>query len=117
MLVPVLALAMQVSSIDKGGDLYTDCQAIIRHEDNPDGHQSDMDFARSVGCYSYIEGYTDALHEENPSPICLNGATLGTIVRVYLHYMDSHPKLRDVEKSIGVYWAIHDNYGCSASHR
>lgn len=34
--------------------------------------------------------------------LCLSGASIGTMIRVYVAYMESRPKDMDVEKSAGL---------------
>ena len=112
MLVPLLLPQMQIQAATTGKELYQSCQVVVRYLDNPQHAPSDPEFDQAVQCSSYIGGFTDALGV-GAKPICIGDATIGTLVRVYVLYMQSHPKLMDSYKSIGVYAALQDGYPCS----
>lgn len=46
------------------------------------------------------------------SSICLGDASEGTMIRVYVAYMDRNPKLMDELMILGVVSSLHDSYPC-----
>jgi hypothetical protein len=110
MLVPLLLLSMQLKPPVTGSDLYSACQAVVRFTDNQQP-SSESEFAKATECLSYVEGFTDGLGYA-VKPICIGDATMGTMVRVYVLYMQNHPKLMDAPKQIGVYAALQASYPC-----
>jgi hypothetical protein len=60
-----------------------------------------------------MEGFIAAMNLTQ-AKICVTGATKSTVVRVYLAYMDKHPKLFDVPKQIGLGLALRESYPCRA---
>lgn len=115
MLVPILLLSMQFPPSALGSDLYSVCQTVVRVADNPDHPTSESEFTKATQCLSYVEGFTDGL-ATSIKPICIGDATMGTMVRVYVQYMQAHPKLMDAPKGIGLNAALQSNYPCPASH-
>lgn len=113
MLVPMLMLAMQLPPSAAGSDLYSACQAVVRYTDNP-RTPSDSEFIKVMQCLSYVDGFTDGL-ATSIKPICIGDASTGTMVRVYVQYMQNHPKLMDAPKGIGLNAALQSNYPCPAT--
>ena len=63
-------------------------------------------------CYGFIGGVVQGLNTMQVS--CpSSAATLNTIVRVYLTYIESHPKALGLDRSAGVYGAMKEVYPCS----
>jgi len=108
MLAPLLALAMQLPSDQgMGSGLYADCKLFVSGMDNP-GSTTAHDFQAGT-CIGYISGYSDAANDEH---FCASTATMGTIVRVYLAYMDKNPKMFDLPRGYGLELALRDAYPC-----
>ncbi len=62
-------------------------------------------------CFGFIGGTVQGLNTMKVS--CPpRSATLNTMVRVYLAYMNKHPKSLDFDRSAGVYGAMKDAYPC-----
>ena len=111
MLVPILLFSMQLHPPVTGGDLYSACQAVVRFADDPQSSPSDSEFTKAMQCLSYVEGFTDGL-ATSIKPICIGDATIGTMVRLYVQYMQTHPKLMDAPTGIGINAALQSNYPC-----
>jgi hypothetical protein len=113
MLIPLLALAFvgttDVPELQRGSALYRQCQASVKAIDEPDSPM--YVFASAALCSGYIDGFADGL-EMGGHGVCLAGASLGTLARVYVAYMQKNPKMMDVEKSVGLLNALLDNYPC-----
>jgi Rap1a immunity proteins len=115
MIAPILALAIMQSAStvpaqDRGSNLYDQCRATIRVQNGTgDGGLDDL---HSNSCVAYIDGFTDGLLVAGDTLICVEGATLATIARVYIAYMEAHPKLMDSGKADGLLHALLENYRC-----
>lgn len=64
-------------------------------------------------CRGYFYGLT-AFMDKDTSHVCLNQANYLTVIRVYVLFMDKHPKLNDEESKSGAYLALLDAYPCPA---
>ena len=105
MLTPVLALAMmQQQDTHKGSFLVAQCRSVVRMQDKDAGANVTVDAEAASYCLGYFEGLT-AFMDPTASGVCLNQATPGTLVRVYVAYMDKHPKAFDESKSAGAYFS------------
>jgi hypothetical protein len=118
MLIPLLALAMvqtaePIPEIHRGSHLHQACLGSIRAQDNDSGKESAHDAYQSGVCISYINGFIDALDMANVHAICPGNASYGTIARVYVAYMQSHPKEMDEAQSVGLTNALLDGYPCT----
>jgi hypothetical protein len=110
MLAPLLALAMQLPSDQgSGSGLYADCKVYLSIADDLKGSTAN-DLQAGV-CIGYISGFTDSVNGDH---ICASDATMGTIVRVYIAYMDKNPKLFDAPRAVGLDLALKDAYRCPA---
>ncbi len=115
MIAPLLVLSMlpqaavNVPENSRGQHLFRACQAVIRTIDDPNAPMSD--FAAGSLCVGYIDGFTDGL-EMAGRGLCLSGANLGTMARVYVAFMEKNPKLLDVEQSAGLAKSLMDSYPC-----
>jgi hypothetical protein len=113
MLAPMLALAMMqnppVPIPRRGAALYAACLADIRIMDKTSSAESDLSDANQ--CMDYMTGFSDAV-ELTTAPICIENASLGTLVRIYVTYMQAHPKMMDTEERFGVYGALSQAYLC-----
>lgn len=113
MLAPVLALAMLTpeQSFTRGSDLYRQCKnwvALMEQTRRLDDGES----YEAGECYGYIDGLAAGLATMQIT--CPRNATMGTMIRVYLVYMDKHPKVLDYAASAGVYGALQEAYPCPA---
>jgi Rap1a immunity proteins len=100
----------EVSMLDRGSALYQSCQALVKTMDSPEATQ---DYRAAASCSSYIDGFTDGLDFRSRNSVCVTGATLGTMSRIYVAYMQKNPKLLDLYKSVGLYMALLDSYPCA----
>lgn len=109
-----LALALQsgnspINPPNRGNALYSDCQALTRMLDGQPSTVVEVQSGSS--CTDYIDGFTDGYEAAGPS-LCVGGASLGTLARVYIAYMQKKPKLLDQHKSVGLLMALKDAYPC-----
>jgi len=96
----------------KGEALYHDCKAAVKFMD---GITDDTTAFGAAVCESYIEGFTDSgiLSGAAATAYCFDANTSNAVVvRVYVQYMESHPKLMDLPKFMGLAQALHANYPC-----
>lgn len=115
MLVPLIALAMfaqqdKIQPFDLGSALYAQCQETLRVFDNPRDMSTDLRSATS--CSAYIDGFVDGLSFGKPL-FCAKEASVATMARIYVAYMQKNPKLLDHYKSEGLMLALADAYPCS----
>jgi hypothetical protein len=114
MLIPMLFSSMfaqfaAIAPSERGTDLYHSCQADIRLLDGVSTSQEDIH--ESLICHAFIGGFLDGIEFANKL-ICANGSTMGTVVRVYVVYMGSHPREMDEYKVVGLYRALAQTYPC-----
>ena len=115
MIVPILALAMMQQSplpFTKGSDLYSQCKNWVALVDKTRGLTDDETY-QAGECNGYVDGMTSGLTSMRiacPPPT----ATIGTLIRVYLVYVDAHPKVLDFGASAGMYGALKEAYPCPA---
>lgn len=118
MFAPLLLLALSSSPApldehERGSYLFSACQAAIRFHD-AGGSGTSGDAMESNRCISYLNGFIDGIGATGLPVFCLNGATNGTLVRVYVAYMTAHPKLMDGLIATGVTASLEDAYPCPA---
>jgi len=115
MLVPLLALAMlhqstEIQAVQKGSWLYSACKGAQRYLDAPTGHKPEEDSSNFDNCTSYIAGFIEG---DNGIASCPpDEASLGTMLRLYLAYMDKNPKLLDNYRVLGLRTALREAYPC-----
>jgi hypothetical protein len=73
--------------------------------------QTESNTDASDYCIGYFEGFVD-INQFSDSSLCLNSARIGTLIRVYVSYMEKHPKLLDDFKVSGVIYALKETYPC-----
>ncbi len=114
MLALALGLALQTvtpTDFTKGSHLFGSCQSAVRMMDNPSAQQTKTEMPGSTYCLGYVGGYIDGLNRLKDA-VCVRDATLNTIVRVYVAYMQKNPKLMDEGKALGLLLALTDAYAC-----
>lgn len=79
----------EIPVIDRGSTLFHDCKASIRTQDS--GDTSLRAYADGAMCIGYVDGFTDGLNFLKVN-FCLTGATVGTMVSIYLAYMERTPR-------------------------
>lgn len=92
----------------RGSTLYTNCLAAVREQD---GAKDDETTDASSRCIDYFSGFTDGMTMFDNGCFPKN-STLGTLIRLYVVYLQAHPKLMDDERSTGVVMSIADAYPC-----
>lgn len=113
MLLLTLMVVLQApADMSKGAHLYASCEAAVRLTDNPNNTQAKTELPASTYCFGYLAGYIDGVNRLQSS-ICVNGASLNTIARVYANYMQRNPKLFEEDRSFGALLALTDAYPCS----
>ena len=118
MLAPILALALYAQNAtsqrngSKGADLYRDCRTYVAVMEK--GRPADYNEAFDAGvCIGYVSGLTQgsrSLGLTCPPP----GSTIGTLIKEYILYMDSHPRVLDFDRSAGVNGTLKEAYPCPA---
>jgi len=98
---------------DTGSILFHACQASVRTMDSAPANASDPSF--DLYCAGYFEGFSDVA-TLNETSLCIKNARIGTLIRVYVAYMDKNPKLLDSPKIIGVIFALKESYTCPAKN-
>ena len=115
MLVLLLALiagqAAMPADLSRGCHLYGSCQAAARLSDDPASAQAKSELASSTYCFGYIGGYMDGLNVLKEQ-VCIRGASLDTIARVYVLYMQRNPKLMDEGRALGLLLSLKSSYAC-----
>jgi hypothetical protein len=100
------------ANVNKGSSLFASCQAHIRVMDRT-YKNLDEDFPASEYCVGYVEGFTTG-NVYGGGSLCFKEASAGTLVRVYVAYMQRNPKLLDDDKYVGLGLALRDSYQCKA---
>ena len=123
MLLAALVLAVTPSATDmnSGAFLYRSCTNLVRLWDGAKG----FDLGRAADCKSYILGFLDgngfAVAQDTAAGTggsghwlyCLDGApSEKTAVRVYMNWMDKHPRAFPDPRSVGLVGALMDAYPC-----
>ena len=90
--------------------MYRNCKVTVKIADNRSGTSDE--YTSSALCISYIDGFLDGFQMGLADPICYSGASLVTMARVYLAYMDIHPKMFDLPKLVGVSNSLFEAYPC-----
>jgi hypothetical protein len=67
--------------------------------DSPSPSVADANEGRR--CQAYIDGFLDGATASGDTTICTEGATIGTLSRVYVSFMEKNPKLMDEPKLVG----------------
>ena len=97
---------------ERGSWLYHACQAEVQvANDTADAPNGGVRLAES--CMSYIRGFMDGFRYSSVSVFCVQDASLGTTIRVYVAHMERYPKLMDENRSVGFVSAMAANYPCS----
>ena len=110
MLVPLLAFAM-LAPPNVGSSLYADCKSFVAVLDDT-ANQNHHDTLGAGRCSGYIEGMLDGAN--GLRGFCVGSATLGTIARVYIAYMDKNHKMLDEREGAGFMSALQETYPCQA---
>jgi hypothetical protein len=109
MLIPLLAIALSAPTSPEtrnlGSVLYAHCQEAVRILDNP---RALGDLQSATECTAYIDGFS----ESGGTLFCTDSASVATMTKVYIAYMQKHPKLLDQPKSLGLLDSLMDSYPC-----
>jgi hypothetical protein len=73
--------------------------------DSPTAEMNDI--AEGRVCMAYIDGVTSG-----DNSICADSASMGTLMRVYVAYMEKNPKMMDEPKNVGAHRAFAVEYPC-----
>jgi hypothetical protein len=109
--VLISAQGKPIPELDRGSNLYKNCQAVIRIQDAGDAAAT-SDYKWAMACIAYIDGFVDGLAIAGSKAVCSDGASLQTMARVYINWMERHPKYMDSEKVTGLAEAVLDAYPC-----
>lgn len=111
MLPAVLAISMYMQGVQApGSELQRQCHLYVKLLDGE--RLTDPEEMYDAGqCFGFIGGIAQGLNTLKVS--CPpRAATLNTMVRVYLTYVEGHPKVLDFDRSSGAYGAFKQAYPC-----
>ena len=101
--------------IVKGAALYRSCQAEVRLMELPDvSHATQPDLIDGAFCVGFVNGFTGNLSGARVG-VCTNGSNMGTVVKVYVTFMNENPKLMDEDRRVGLGMALQIAYPCPAA--
>ena len=72
-----------------------------------------LDFINGAYCIGYLNGFAAGISPSTRN-VCINGDTIGNVVRAYVGFMERHPPLLDEEKRLGLKLALEDAFPCPA---
>ena len=75
---------------------------------------SQPDLIHGSYCVGFLNGFTGNLDATNHT-ICTNGASMGSVVRAYVAFMDKNPSLLQEDRRIGLRLALQEAYACPAA--
>ena len=110
----LLVLAVQAPAdpdFRQGTWLFSACKGAVRWMDAAEGSKPENDLSNFNNCSSYIYGFFDAEQLFNNCTIP-EGVTMETFIRVYVLYMEQHPKLLDDNRYLGLQKALLNTYAC-----
>ncbi len=106
--VPILAPA---PSFDNGTRLYQSCRASVRLMDGTQASGPELEDPEF--CRGYLSATTETYALFSGAGYCLpRSSTYGTLIRVYVRYMELHPKSLDEQRLGGLLDALLDAYPC-----
>ena len=110
-LIPALRFAAAVTPPatvqSETAQLYDACKAAVRVFDGTDRPGIDVNIAPY--CLGFARGFL-----AEADGVCMPESTFNTIARVYVTYMDQHPRLRDEPGGVGFGLALRASYPCPA---
>jgi len=69
--------------------------------DDPNSQQAKTEMSSSTYRLGSVGGYIEDVNRLGQQ-VCINGASLNAVVRVYVVYMQKNPKLIDAENAVGL---------------
>jgi hypothetical protein len=101
-----------IAPLDRGSQMFLDCKSGIKLiESSASGvRDKDIDLHGGERCVNYFVGFTEAA--SFGTLLCWGNGTIGTMMRVYIAYMEAHPKMMDEPRAMGVQFALFDAYHC-----
>ena len=93
-----------------GASLFANCQASVRASNDVD-HATEKDIDKAFKCMEYVAGYVDGLRLSKS--VCPGDAHNDTMERVYVLFMEKHPKFLDEHRSRGLYAALAEASPCT----
>jgi hypothetical protein len=70
------------------------------------------DMAQGRVCQAFISGFIKGLQYAKDDPVCADAASVGTLMRVYVLYMEQNPEKMDEPKEYGLTSALTSRYAC-----
>lgn len=105
-----------LSSGEKGTSLYHACKTYASLRDTNGSSGGYLEFGEAGACQGYVDGFMNSYlwwHSQIGNDFCFDrDTTYEGIIRVYVLYMDKHPKLLDAPKYVGFMRAMQENYPC-----
>ena len=98
--------------VSKGTALYRGCKAEVRLMDRPSLAQApESDLLNGSYCVGYLNGYLSNLHSSDA--ICTHGEPIGSLVRIYVTFMEKNPHLLTEDRLLGLRSALREAFPCS----
>ena len=103
------------ATLSQGASLYHLCQAEVKLMSLPSlTAASETDVINGSYCMGYLNGFTGSLRRSDAA-ICTHDESMGTLVRVYVTFMEKNPQLMDQDRTLGLRMALRDAYPCPAN--
>jgi hypothetical protein len=96
----------KLKEYQKGSWLFHACQANIRNTDAANGGNP-AEVGLVTECLNYFQGFVEGAVVSTPQ-FCpaISSTTTTPMIRVYLNYMQAHPKLLDEHRVVGLLFAL-----------
>jgi hypothetical protein len=110
LLTPASARSQKTDGVipegERGSALYRECKVAIKVGDEGVDHMTNDEVDTATKCLRYFQGMTEALTIAEPSThICLGPhTTMGTVMHVYVRFMETHPKYLDEDAGMAHTW-------------
>ena len=104
--------AGKLKDYQKGSWLFHVCQVNIRNTDVANGGNP-AEVGLVTECLDYFQGFVEGA-VVSTAQFCppISSTTTTAMIRVYLNYMQAHPKLLDAHRVVGLLLALKESYPC-----
>jgi hypothetical protein len=98
--------------VQDGSYLHKSCQAVVKMMNSSSSTEAGDAIEESDFCLGYFKALLDMHNLQGHNGLCVNNARTGTVILVYVEYMDRNPKLMDEPMVLGAISALHYGYAC-----
>lgn len=95
-----------------GSWLYGQCKNAVIMQGLAVGETNRAEVMQAGRCLGYIDGQLDLYSVDHPGRFCMGDARYGTIAKVYVAYVDAHPKVLDEHRALGFVQMLAAEYSC-----